>query len=109
MRATQATITFQQDITSWKLQWGGAWIPLLGQKGYQPDQVSGWRGTDYYEMWAEYKPTPTLSIRGQVNIWNDFDVTRTVFADRDTRPVQFVESRFVDPRTFWQIRVRKTF
>ena len=109
VRATQATITFQQDITSWKLQWGGAWIPLLGQKGYQPDQVSGWRGTDYYEMWAEYKPTPTLSIRGQVNIWNDFDVTRTVFADRDTRPVQFVESRFVDPRTFWQIRVRKTF
>ena len=109
VRASQATITFQQDITSWKLQWGGAWIPLLGQKGYQPDQISGWRGTDYYEMWAEYKPTPTLSIRGQVNIWNDFDVTRTVFADRDTRPVQFVETRFIDPRTFWQIRVRKTF
>ena len=109
VRASQATITFQQDITSWKLQWGGAWIPLLGQKGFQPDQVSGWRGTDYYEMWAEYKPTPTLSIRGQVNIWNDFDVTRTVFADRDTRPIQFVETRFIDPRTFWQIRVRKTF
>lgn len=109
VRASQATITFQQDITSWKLQWGGAWIPLLGQKGYQPDQISGWRGTDYYELWAEYKPTPTLSIRGQVNIWNDFDVTRTVFADRDTRPVQYVETRFIDPRTFWQIRLRKTF
>lgn len=109
VRASQATITFQQDITSWKLQWGGAWIPLLGQKGYQPDQISGWRGTDYYELWAEYKPTPTLSIRGQVNIWNDFDVTRTVFADRDARPVQYVETRFIDPRTFWQIRLRKTF
>ena len=109
VRATQATLTFEQDITSWKLQWGGAWIPLLGQKGYQPDQISGWRGTDYYELWAEYKPTPTLSIRAQVNIWNDFDVTRTVFADRDTRPIEFVETRFIDPRTFWQIRVRKTF
>ncbi|WP_312146632.1 TonB-dependent receptor domain-containing protein [Brevundimonas sp.] len=109
VRASQATITFQQDITSWKLQWGGAWIPLLGQKDYQPDQVSGWRGTDYYELWAEYKPTSTLSIRGQVNIWNDFDVTRTVFADRDTRPIAYVENRFIDPRTFWQIRVRKTF
>jgi len=109
VRASQATITFQQDITSWKLQWGGAWIPLLGQKGYQPDQISGWRGTDYYELWAEYKPTPTLSIRTQVNIWNDFDVTRTVFADRDARPVQYVETRFIDPRTFWQIRLRKTF
>lgn len=109
VRPTQATITFQQDITSWKLQWGGAWIPLLGQKNFQPDQVSGWRGTDYYEMWAEYKPTPTLSIRAQVNIWNDFDQHRIVFANRETRPVAFVEERFVDPRTFWQLRVRKTF
>ncbi|WP_312782781.1 TonB-dependent receptor domain-containing protein [Brevundimonas sp.] len=109
VRPTQATITFQQDITSWKLQWGGAWIPLLGQKNFQPDQISGWRGTDYYEMWAEYKPTPTLSIRAQVNIWNDFDQERIVFANRETRPVAFVEERFVDPRTFWQIRVRKTF
>ena len=109
VRASQASISFQQDITGLKLQWGGVWIPVLGQKGYQPDQISGWRGTDYYELWAEYKPTPTLSIRGQVNIWNDFDVTRTVFADRVTRPVAFVEERFVDPRAFWQIRVRKTF
>ncbi|MFE9082544.1 TonB-dependent receptor plug domain-containing protein [Brevundimonas sp. NPDC003935] len=109
VRPTQATVTFQQDITSWKLQWGGAWIPLLGQKNFQPDQISGWRGTDYYEMWAEYKPTPTLSIRAQVNIWNDFDQERIVFANRETRPVAFVEERFVDPRTFWQIRVRKTF
>ncbi len=109
VRPTQATITFQQDITSWKLQWGGAWIPLLGQKHFQPDQVSGWRGRDYYELWAEYKPAPTLSIRAQVNIWNDFDQERIVFANRETRPVQFVENRFVDPRTFWQIRVRKTF
>ncbi|HEY1071351.1 TonB-dependent receptor [Brevundimonas sp.] len=109
VRPTQATITFQQDVTSWKLQWGGAWIPLLGQKNYQPDQISGWRGTGYYELWAEYKPTPTLSIRGQVNIWNDFDVTRTVFADRDTRSVAYVENRFIDPRTFYQIRLRKTF
>jgi len=109
VRPTQATVTFQQDITSWKLQWGGAWIPLLGQKNYQPDQVSGWRGTDYYEMWAEYKPTPTLSIRAQVNIWNDFDQEKIVFANRQTRPVAFVEERFVDPRTFWQIRLRKTF
>ncbi|MGH7027452.1 TonB-dependent receptor plug domain-containing protein [Brevundimonas sp.] len=109
VRPTQATITFQQDITSWKLQWGGAWLPLLGQKGFQPDQISGWRGADYYELWAEYKPTPTLSIRGQVNIWNDFDLERTVFADRVTRPVAFVENRLIDPRTFWQVRVRKTF
>ncbi len=109
IRPTQATITFQQDITSWKLQWGGSWLPLLGQKDFQPDQIAGWRGSDYYELWTEYKPTPTLSIRAQVTIWDHFDVTRIVFADRAARPVQFVENRFIDPRTFYQIRLRKTF
>ncbi|CAM2862764.1 TonB-dependent receptor [Brevundimonas diminuta] len=109
IRASQATISFQQDVTRLKLQWGGAWIPLLGQKNYRPDQISGWRGHDYYELWAEYKPTPTLAIRGQINIWDDFNVERTEFGDRIARPIAFVENRFVDPRTFYQIRLRKTF
>ncbi|MEN5145013.1 TonB-dependent receptor plug domain-containing protein [Brevundimonas diminuta] len=109
IRASQANIAFQQDITRWKLQWGANWIPLLGQKNYRPDEISGWRGHDYYELWGEYKPTPTLAIRAQVNLWDDFNVERTVFADRQTRPVAFVENRFVDPRTFYQIRLRKTF
>ncbi len=76
---------------------------------YQPDQTSGWTGSDYYELWAEYKPAPTLSIRAQVNIWDDFNIERTVYGDRVTRPVAFIENRFVDPRTFYQIRLRKTF
>ncbi|WP_046652148.1 TonB-dependent receptor plug domain-containing protein [Brevundimonas diminuta] len=109
IRASQATISFQQDVTRLKLQWGGAWIPLLGQKNYRPDQISGWRGHDYYELWSEYKPTPTLAIRGQINIWDDFNVERTEFGDRIARPIAFVENRFVDPRTFYQIRLRKTF
>lgn len=109
IRASQANIAFQQDITRWKLQWGVSWLPLMGLKNYRPDEISGWRGHDYYELWGEYKPTPTLAIRAQVNLWDDFNVERTVFADRDTRPVAFVENRFVDPRTFYQIRLRKTF
>jgi len=109
VRPSQATITFQQDITRWKVQWGGAWIPLLRQDNYRPDQISAWRGRDYYELWGEYKPTPTLSIRAQVNIWDDFNVQLTQFADRETRPIAFVENRFIDPRTFYQIRLRKTF
>ena len=110
IRPTQAVISWEQDITSWKLQYGGSYIPLMGQKSFDPDQTSGWRGHDYFEMWAEYKPTATLSIRAQVNIWNDFDVERTVYADRtQARPIAFVEHRYIDPRTFFQVRVRKTF
>src|SRR5690606_12674025 len=111
VRASQAVISWEQDITSWKLQYGAAYIPLLtGQWSYDPDQTSGWRGHDYFEAWAEYKPTDTLAIRAQVNIWNDFDVERTVYADRSAaRPVAYVEHRYIDPRTFFQLRVRKTF
>lgn len=110
VRASQAVISWEQDITSWKLQYGMAYIPLLGQKGFDPDQTSGWRGHDYFEAWAEYKPSETLAIRAQVNLWDDFDVERTVYADRSAaRPIAFVEHRYIDPRTFFQIRVRKTF
>ncbi len=38
VRPTQATITIAQDIKSWNLQWGGAWLPLLGLASYDPDQ-----------------------------------------------------------------------
>jgi len=109
VRPTHASLSFRQDITSWKLQWGAAWFPLLGEKNFQPDEVQNWRGHDYYDLWAEYKPTPTLSIRGQVTLWDDFTIERTVFADRQTRAIAFVENRFIDPRTFYQIRLRKTF
>jgi hypothetical protein len=111
IRPSQAVVTFQQDITSWKFQWGGAWIPQLGQTSYDPDEKVGWRGSDYFELWGEYKPTADLMLRAQVNIWNDFDIERTVYADRTTtpRPIAFVENRFIDPRTFWSLQLRKTF
>ena len=108
-RATQANIGVQQDIASWKLQWGVNWLPYLGQPNYQPDQVSRWRGSDYFEMFAEYKPSSTLAIRAQLNLWDDFTQRRTVFADRQTGEVLFVEDREIDPRTFFSLRVRKTF
>jgi hypothetical protein len=110
LRPSQPVFTIAQDITSWKLQWGGAYIVSLEQIGYDPDQTSGFRGSDYFEFWAEYKPTPTISLRAQLNIWNDFEVERTVYADRSpARPVAFVENRYIDPRTFVSFRVRKTF
>jgi len=110
LRPSQPVFTIAQDITSWKLQWGAAYIESLYQFGYDPDQTSGFRGSDYFEIWAEYKPTPTLSLRAQLNVWNDFEVERIVYADRTpARPIAYVEQRFIDPRTFVSFRIRKTF
>lgn len=110
VRPSQPVFTIAQDISSWKLQWGGAYIARMSQTRFDPDQTSGFRGSDYFEVWAEYKPMPDLSLRAQLNIWNDFQVERTVYADRtQARPIAFVENRYIDPRTFVSLRLRKTF
>ncbi len=110
VRPTQANIGFMQDIVSWKIQWGVNWLPLLGQGTYDVDQTNVWRGAGYYESFVEYKPTATLAIRAQLNLWDDFTIRRTVFANRGpNRTVSFVEDRTIDPRTFVSLRVRKTF
>ncbi|MFW2342923.1 TonB-dependent receptor plug domain-containing protein [Brevundimonas sp.] len=110
VRARQPVVSFAQDITSWRINWSVAWIPVLGQATYDPDQTFAWKGGDYFELAAEYKPTDSLSIRAQVNLWDRFDTERTVYADRTTpRPVAFIERREIDPRTFFSIRLRKTF
>jgi len=109
VRASQANVGFQQDLTRFKTQWGVNWLPRLGQGTYDPDQTNIWRGAGYVETFVEYKPTPTLALRAQLNLWDDFTIRRTVFADRTTRAVAFVEDRAIDPRTFMTFRVRKTF
>ncbi len=110
VRPTQANIGFQQDLVKYKTQWGINWLPYLGQGTYDVDQTNVWRGTGYYETFVEYKPTATLAIRAQLNIWNDYTIRRTVFSNRaPERAVAYVEDRTIDPRTFVSLRVRKTF
>lgn len=106
---SHAVIILAQDIQSWKLQWSAAWVPLLGRTSYDPDVQFSWRGRDFFESWIEYKPTATLAIRAQINLWDDYQQTRIAYADRTTRPIAYVETRTIDPRTFYSLRVRKTF
>ena len=106
---SHAVIVIAQDIKSWNLQWSAAWVPLLGRTSYDPDVQFSWRGRDFLEGWVEYKPTPTLAIRAQVNVWDDYGQTRIAYADRNTRPISYVETRDIDPRTFYSLRLRKTF
>jgi len=110
VRARQPTFSFAQDLPRWKLNYELAMITTLGQATYRPDQTFAWRGGNYVQASVEYKPQPTLSIKAQVNVWNEFDVSRTVYANRTAeRPILFTEDRFIDPREFVTITVRKTF
>jgi hypothetical protein len=109
VRASQPNIGFQQDITRWKIQYGINWLPRLRQFSYDPDQTSGFRGSNYFESFIEYKPTPTLALRAQLNLWNDFSTSRIVYASRSPRTISFTEDRDIDPNTFVSLRLRKTF
>lgn len=110
IRPFDMNIGFTQDIASWKTQWGFEWLRGFDEETFDPDQTTDVRLRNYRVIFAEYKPTPSLSLRAQVNIWDDFRITRTAYADRSAgRPVDYVETREVDPRTFWQLRLRKTF
>ncbi|WP_339933729.1 TonB-dependent receptor [uncultured Brevundimonas sp.] len=109
VRPSQVVIEFRQDITSLKAQWGFNFLPAFDQPTYDPDQKRTFLLRDYFEAWAEYKPTASLSIRAQVNIWNDSTFEQIVYADRTTRAIAYVDRQLIDPRTFFQIRVRKTF
>jgi hypothetical protein len=109
IRPTQANIGFQQDLTRWKTQWGINWLPLLGQGTYDPDQTNTWRGAGYLEGFVEYKPAANLSIRAQLNVWDDFTIRRVGYADRKTRTVAFTEDRDINPRTFVTVKVRRVF
>ena len=39
----------------------------------------------------------------------DFVAFREVYSDRSARRIDFVETRDIDPRTFLQVRMRRTF
>ena len=106
---SHAVIVLAQDIKSWNLQWNVAWVPLLGRTSYDPDVQFSWRGRDFLEGWVEHKPTPTLAIRAQINVWDEYHQTRIAYADRNARPISYVETRNIDPRTFYSLRLRKTF
>ncbi|HZV84150.1 MAG TPA: TonB-dependent receptor [Brevundimonas sp.] len=110
LRTSQPYIGIDQTIASMKIQWGAFVLTRLGQSTFNPDFTNRWRaGSDYFQAYVEYKPTPTLTLRAQLTDWDEFVTTRTQFANRVTRPVAYVETREVNPRTFWSLQLRKTF
>jgi outer membrane cobalamin receptor len=110
IRPSQPNISFSQDIVSWKLNWEVAYLPMLEQYTHSPDQTFGFEGSDYFQAVVEYKPTDTITLRAQLNVWDDFTVYRTAYADRSAaRPVALVETRNINPREFLSLQLRKTF
>ena len=109
LRPSQPEYIFTHNIQSWNVEWSFAYLPFMEQPNYTPDRYTVWRGKDYLQLIVDYKPKPGLSIRAQANYWDAFDVYRTDYVSHDDRSVAFTEVRNIQPRMFYQLRVRQTF
>ena len=109
VRPSTPEFRFQQDITRLKLQWGVFYLAGFRDSRFDPDQRELVRVDKYWQGWLEYKPTASLTLRGEVTLWDDFTIDRTFYGDRATQATAFTERREIDPRTFYRVSLRKTF
>ncbi len=104
------TIAFTQDIQSWRINWGFDYRGVVGDTAFRIDEISRVRVEDFFTIFAEYKPRPSLSLRAQAYFLERFDRRRTVFdGPRDDGDIRFVEDRNLQPESRIQFRVRQTF
>ena len=108
IRPFMGSVTFEQDLPSLNTVWGFEYLPAFEEPNYDPDFYSEVRLRNYVTGYVEWKPRPDLTLRAQATIWNDFQIDRIVYSDRETREIAFVEQRDIDPRFFAQFRIRKT-
>ncbi len=103
-------VGFTQDIVSWRTNWGVEWRDEVTDTAFRIDEVSQVWVDDYYTLFVEYKPRPSLSLRAQFYAIERFDRRRTVYdGTRDRDIVRFVEDRLTEPESRIQFRLRQTF
>jgi len=100
---------FTQDLSGGRYQWGFDWLHGFDEPVFDPDFRAEVKFRSYRSLFAEWKPTPTLSLRGAVTNLDQVLVTRTVYADRSSQAVAFIEERETNPRVYYSLRLRKTF
>jgi hypothetical protein len=105
-----ASLRFENEVPSHRLSWGADYMPFSSSPTYDPDQTRFYRVRDQFALFAERRFGEGVSLRAEINLWNDLEISRTVFADRSaTRPVLFTEQQSFDPRNRVQLRLRRSF
>ena len=110
LRPEEFFTRFQQDIDSWRINWGLEYQPWGEDTVYRIDQISHFRFRDFASAWIEYKPTDQWTLRAQAWMLGSYDQTRYIFAGpRNTSALAATEIRSMEPESRIQIRLRRTF
>lgn len=102
-------IRMEQDVPQANLVWGFQFRPYFRETTFNPDQRRSMELHDFLTLFGEYTISTGFTARLEYNIWDDFRLYRTSWADRDTQTVAFTEEERINPRNYVQFQLRKTF
>jgi outer membrane receptor protein involved in Fe transport len=103
-------IHFTQDLPRWNLVWGADLTTPFRERFFRFGEIDTNHQNLSWDVFADYKPRPDLTLRVQLFNKSDYDVTRDVFAGvRGRDPFEFrdFQRRRFGPVLF--TRLRKTF
>lgn len=109
VRPFEGAVRFEHDIPKYDVTWRLTWLPYYRQPTYEPDQSRYFSLRNYLIASIEYRATERLEFHAELTRWNDFEIGRDVFADRNNRDINFTERQNINPRDFLRLRARYVF
>ena len=105
-----AELHFTQDLPRWNLAWGVDASTPFRERFFRFNEIDTNHQNPSWDIFADYKPRPDLTLRVQLYNKSDYDVERDVFTGlRGRDPLNFRDQqrRRFGPVLF--TRLRKTF
>lgn len=108
LRPREGEIDFNQDLPRWRLTFGATYNLGWRQAYYSFDEVEIDNFRQYGTLFVEYRPRPSLSIRGEIDdIGADFRRTLEIYPDlRSNTPLQEIDIRslYTAPTVYLRVR-----
>ncbi len=111
-RPDDITVNFRQDLPEQNLTFGLGWFRGWKESYYQENAVENLSLRDYFFSFVEYKPTPTFTLRAELNNLEPFgfNIERQIYAGRrDQNPLATIETERRNSQMMGMISARWTF
>lgn len=104
------TVAWTHDIQSWRGSYGFEWQSASESVAYRIDELSRQYVENNFNVYAEWKPTPALTLRLQYYDIGTLNLTRESFTGlRNVGTLRYTDRRLIDPEARLQFRVRYQF
>lgn len=111
-RPDEIQIDFRQDLPAAKLSYGFGWYDGWSERTFRLQEIDHLHLEKYVTSFLEYKPTPRLTLRGELNNFMPytFYITRTVYdGPRNTGAIAFIETEQRNSQVLGFLRARYQF